>query len=132
MLRWAVTLAGAIGLCVANAGCGSDGDDSPAGPVSCTLALRDESFMNCLEVVGLTVAQADIWRGSCVPSENVTAVYSAGLCSRTNALGGCRQQTSETVTLTQWFYASDSLTAEDLERICIETNQTFVAPQGVG
>jgi hypothetical protein len=123
-----MTVAGAMGLFAASAGCGGSDGDSPAGPVSCTLSLSAPSFKKCTEVTGYTVAQADVWRGSCLPSgESVTAVYADGPCSRVNALGGCRQEFA-TATITQWFYASDDVTAEDLEMICIANEQTFVTP----
>ena len=128
MFRWTVTLAGAIGLFAASAGCGSsDGDGGPAGPVSCTFSASDGSFTTCQEVTGLTDAQINVWRGACLPSGDAMAVYAADPCSRTNALGGC-QQVFGTAALTMWFYADDSLTAADIEMICTESGQTFVAP----
>jgi len=116
-----------MGLLAASAGCSDADGDGPAGPVSCTLSVSEIGFMNCIQVDGFTVAQADVWRGSCLPSDGVTAVYADSPCSRTDALGGCRQL-SEAVTITQWFYTSDALTAEDLEMLCIANEQTFVTP----
>lgn len=113
------------------AGCGGGGTPPSGGQASCTrmdsppdggLALK-----MCQELTGSSVV-VDSVRQICMDDAGAEQ-FANGPCSRVGALGGCTYAVGSTVE-TVWYYA-DSLgpqTMADVQMICAQAGDTFVAP----
>jgi hypothetical protein len=58
---------------------------------------------------------------------NEGGTHATAACSRTGAVGGCRQGGGGGC-VTTWWYASSGVTTEQVQLICSQTGGTFVSP----
>jgi hypothetical protein len=116
-------------------GCGGGG--GVAGEGSCTLSEATGTAVAlqlCEEAMGLSAAQLDQLRQSCMVSGGglpdagveVSAQFSAGPCSRVGALGGCRV-VQGAITETIWYYGGGGAPS-DIQTLCASAGATYVAP----
>jgi hypothetical protein len=114
-------------------GGGSGGGGGNTGMASCTLSQSSGAGLTvviCQEATGLPPAAVEQLRQGCMlpPDAGVTgaeARFSNGLCSRTGAIGGCRQM-SGGFAITQWFYDDGLTTPADIMMLCSGAGGTFV------
>jgi hypothetical protein len=113
-----------ISLLVATA-CGSGGGGTDGGSTSgaCTVSFSCTSPNNegCVESPAGAGSQA---QQEC---QNNGGTYSTSACSRTNALGGCRQGNAPLCT-TSWFYSGSGGTAAQFQQACAAGGGTWINP----
>lgn len=123
-------------LVLSGAGCGGGsgsggGDD---GVASCTVSENagSISLKICEQVSGgdrAALQQSCAMASSGQADAGVTATIVDGPCSHVGALGAC-EETAGGVTVEGWYYADPSglETSADIQMLCSEAGETYVAP----
>ena len=117
-------MVGVLGLLVWGGGCGSgsSGNDGGGGGSctsvqgSCTVAAGCIEYANYPSTAGAQTA--------CTQNGGT---FSSSACSRSGAVGGCRQMVSSLCNTT-WYYTSSGLSAAQVQAACSASGTTFVSP----